>query len=150
MKHFTDQASDRGETYYTGEPLKQYLQRRRLSYQAASRQLGINKNTLAKAIKGGNLGIALLLHISNQYKIEISRFFRRDETIAEDNEAIAKCLHSVSNRQCDYHDTDQEACVISPTQPLAFAEIEQLVGDIKEKCRRIEVLLMEYKNGVNE
>lgn len=150
MKHLTDPTPDRGKTYYTGTPLKQYLQHHHLSYQVASRQLGINKNTLSKAIKGGNLGIALLLHISNQYKIEISRFFKREELIEDDNDAIVKGISLESNPQSDSHDTEQASCITSHAQSFHLAEIEQLIGDIKAKCERIDVLLKECRNGDNE
>lgn len=60
---------------YSGERFRQYLQRNNISYKQAADALGIDKNTVGKAVRGGNLNIDIILRICNIYDLSISDFF---------------------------------------------------------------------------
>lgn len=63
------------EFHYTGDKLRQYLQHNGISYKEAARILSIDKNTVGKAVRGGNLNIDILLHICNIFQMSVTDFF---------------------------------------------------------------------------
>ena len=63
------------EFHYTGDKLRQYLQHNGISYKEASKILSIDKNTVGKAVRGGNLNIDILLHICNIFQMSVTDFF---------------------------------------------------------------------------
>ncbi len=60
---------------YTGEQFKLFLQRHGISYKQAAADLHIDKNTVGKAVRGGNLNIDIILQICNVYGLKIKDFF---------------------------------------------------------------------------
>ena len=60
---------------YSGERFRDFLAANHITYQEASNVLGIDKNTIGKAVRGGNLNTAILLKICNEYKLDLSDFF---------------------------------------------------------------------------
>ena len=60
---------------YSGSKFREFLSRRGITYQEASAFLGIDKNTIGKAVRGGNLNMSVLLTICNMYHLNISDFF---------------------------------------------------------------------------
>ena len=60
---------------YSGERFRQYLQRNKISYKEAARILSIDKNTVGKAARGGNLKVDILLHICNVFQMDVTDFF---------------------------------------------------------------------------
>ncbi len=60
---------------YSGNKFREFLSRRGITYQEASAFLGIDKNTIGKAVRGGNLNMSVLLTICNKYHLGISDFF---------------------------------------------------------------------------
>lgn len=60
---------------YSGNKFREFLSRRGITYQEASAFLGIDKNTIGKAVRGGNLNMSVLLTICNKYHLCISDFF---------------------------------------------------------------------------
>lgn len=69
---------------YSGDKFREYLNRHKITYQEASQQLGIDKNTIGKAVRGGNLNLNVLLTICNSYGLDISEFFKV-ETVSDNN-----------------------------------------------------------------
>ena len=65
-----------GEYIYSGDKLRRFLQYRGISYKMASAELGIDRNTVGKAVRGGNMNIDILLHICNHYGMKITDFFK--------------------------------------------------------------------------
>ncbi len=63
---------------YSGARFRLYLQRNGISYKQAAEELGIDKNTVGKAVRGGNLGVDTLLRICNTYNLPISTFFTQE------------------------------------------------------------------------
>ena len=60
---------------YTGSRFKSFLKRNKISYKDAADALGIDKNTVGKAVRGGNLSIETILRICNLYQLKITDFF---------------------------------------------------------------------------
>ena len=61
-------------TSYTGDNFREFLQKRGITYKAAAADLKIDKNTIGKAVRGGNLNIGVLLKICNRYGLSIEDF----------------------------------------------------------------------------
>lgn len=81
---------------YSGDKFREYLTRHRITYQEASVQLGIDKNTIGKAVRGGNLNLNVLLTICNFYGLDISEFFKT-ETSSDRNNKNYPDSSSLSN-----------------------------------------------------
>ncbi len=71
---------------YSGDKFREYLTRHKITYQEASLQLGIDKNTIGKAVRGGNLNLNVLLTICNFYRLDISDFFKTEVVSDKDTE----------------------------------------------------------------
>lgn len=72
---------------YSGERFRQYLQRNKISYKEAARILSIDKNTVGKAARGGNLKVDILLHICNVFQMDVTDFFI---CVITDKDGLAK------------------------------------------------------------
>ena len=75
------------EFHYTGDKLRQYLQHNGISYKEAAKILSIDKNTVGKAVRGGNLNIDILLHICNIFQMSVTDFFN---CIITDKDGMAR------------------------------------------------------------
>lgn len=76
---------------YNGHNFREFLNRNRITYQEASSTLSIDKNTIGKAVRGGNLNTSILLKICNTYKLSLSDFFSVVEDAPDmDNESEVK------------------------------------------------------------
>lgn len=64
---------------YSGDRFRVFLQRNDISYKEAAEALGIDKNTVGKAVRGGNLNVDILLRICNIYGLNITDFFKVEE-----------------------------------------------------------------------
>ena len=42
---------------YSGDSLRRFLHRKGLTYKDAAKELGLDKNTIGKAVRGGNMNI---------------------------------------------------------------------------------------------
>lgn len=60
---------------YSGEKFRMFLQRNDISYKEAAETLGIDKNTVGKAVRGGNMNVDMVLRICNCYGLKITDFF---------------------------------------------------------------------------
>ena len=49
---------------YSGDLLRKFLHQKKLTYKEAAKELGLDKNTIGKAVRGGNMNINVLLKIS--------------------------------------------------------------------------------------
>lgn len=86
---------------YSGDLLRRFLHQKGLTYKEAAKELGLDKNTIGKAVRGGNMNINVLLNIANHWKLPISEFFTW-----------------VNNDECE------ESYFISPGKYQALAEEE--------------------------
>ena len=71
----TKQRGSSKQFQYTGERLRQFLQHNGISYKEAASILSIDKNTVGKAVRGGNLNVDILLHICNVFQMDVTDFF---------------------------------------------------------------------------
>ena len=71
---------DTAKTIYSGSRFKSYLKRNKISYKDAADELGIDKNTVAKAVRGGNLNIDVILRICNVYHLDITDLFMKSDS----------------------------------------------------------------------
>lgn len=60
---------------YSGDLLRKFLHRKKLTYKDAAKELGLDKNTIGKAVRGGNMNISVLLNIANRWNFPITDFF---------------------------------------------------------------------------
>lgn len=60
---------------YTGDLLRKFLHRKGITYKEAAKELGLDKNTIGKAVRGGNMNINVLLTIANHWNLPITDFF---------------------------------------------------------------------------
>lgn len=87
---------------YSGERLREFLRRNNISYKQAAEELGIDKNTVGKAVRGGNLNSDIILHICNTYNMPVSDFFVEvrvgyDSSSPEQSSAVAEPEVSYKN-----------------------------------------------------
>lgn len=65
-----------GEWYYSGLQFKTFLKQHNISYKQAAEAIGVNKNTVGKVVRGGNLNTHILLRICQVYELDIRDFFK--------------------------------------------------------------------------
>ena len=66
-----------GELYYSGLQFKAFLKQHNISYKQAAEAIGVNKNTVGKVVRGGNLNTHILLRICQVYELDIRDFFKQ-------------------------------------------------------------------------
>lgn len=76
----------RNKWIYSGKKFKNFLLRNGISYKVAATQLGIDKNTVGRAVRGGNLSVDTLLLICNEYDLKVSDFFVMASSKSESEE----------------------------------------------------------------
>lgn len=136
---FTELSS--GHYVFTGSPLKTYLKRHSMSYAQAARELQINKNTVGKTVRGGNINIAVLLRICNFYGLSIGSFFV--ETTGEDRLDEKGGSDTIQN-QCDKRDSDTKSELASEVYSEQVKEmfekldsLETAITDLRALCANI-------------
>ena len=107
---------------YSGDKFRQFLQRYNISYKDAAETLGIDKNTVGKAVRGGNMNVDIILRICNTYNLNIVDFFKS----LEPDEAI-----EIENY---YLSSDEEPLSSSAvSEPIErYKKCENFNGDIDE------------------
>ena len=75
MKNLNFAMKEGEKIVYTGNRFKSFLKRNSISYKEAADTLGIDKNTVGKAVRGGNLNVDIILRICNVYDMDITDFF---------------------------------------------------------------------------
>lgn len=73
---------------YSGAHFRQYLQRKDISHKQAAEELGIDKNTVGKAVRGGNLNVDIILRICNTYELSVIDFFILEGKEGEETEVL--------------------------------------------------------------
>ncbi len=61
---------------FSGEKVKAYFHRNGISYKVAAAKLGIDKNTVAKLVKGGNMNVDIILKFCNVFGLNVTDFFK--------------------------------------------------------------------------
>lgn len=142
---------------YSGDLLRKFLHRKGLTYKDAAKELGLDKNTIGKAVRGGNMNINVLLNIANHWNLPITDFFtlvssdecreayfispnpytigeEEHDLAASDTVKIYKNNKNISNNKVDLRNSKQQ-------------EIELLQELIKNYQKRIEVLQQEIEQS---
>lgn len=128
---------------YTGERLKLYFQRHGISYKQAAEDLHIDKNTVGKAVRGGNLNIDIILQICNVYELKITDFFKLVK-VYEDSEGKTYYISSdddrsgtstVADADCEY-----KKCEKSELQ------LDALMALMKDGSQKLDTLMAIYKH----
>lgn len=145
---------------YTGDLLRRFLHRNGLTYKEAAKELGLDKNTIGKAVRGGNMNINVLLNIANHWDLPISDFF----TVIDDEENreayfISPKPYAIeqdesSSIAADFYKRYKNIKNISNQESALQAskqqEIELLQELIKNYQKRIEVLQQELQQSQSE
>ena len=145
---------------YTGDLLRRFLHRNGLTYKEAAKELGLDKNTIGKAVRGGNMNINVLLNIANHWNLPISDFF----TVIDDEENreayfISPKPYAIeqdesSSIAADFYKRYKKIKNISNQESALQAskqqEIELLQELIKNYQKRIEVLQQELQQSQSE
>lgn len=140
---------------YSGDLLRKFLHRKGLTYKDAAKELGLDKNTIGKAVRGGNLNINVLLTIANHWNLPITDFF----TFISNDECQEAYFSSPN--QYAFDDEDETATAGEPLKlyknitkleneksaiyESKQQEIELLQNLINNYQKRIEILQQELE-----
>ena len=127
---------------YTGERLKSYFQCHGISYKQAAEDLHIDKNTVGKAVRGGNLNIDIILRICNVYRLKITDFFKLvnvcetadGETYYLSSNEVASAGNTVAEENSEYKKCEKST--------LMF---DALVELMKDSSQKLDALLEVYR-----
>ncbi len=133
---------------YSGEKFRDFLAANHITYQEASNVLGIDKNTIGKAVRGGNLNTSILLKICNEYKLDLNDFF-----VAEDGSEIAS--EKGAGTYCGQDNAalpDEGAwCAAEKEEPYASGSgiapgvMEELLRSKEKEIARLRMLVKLYQ-----
>ena len=112
---------------YSGERLREFLRRNNISYKQAAEELGIDKNTVGKAVRGGNLNSDIILHICNTYHMPVSDFFV--EARADYDNSLTEASSSVAEPEVSYKNSKNRAEI-----DARIEEIQSLLDILNAKC----------------
>jgi transcriptional regulator with XRE-family HTH domain len=114
-----------------------------LSYKDAAEDLGIDKNTVGKAVRGGNLNIDIILRICNTYGLNIHDFFK----LVEDEN------HSQTDYYISLDNKNSSPLVISEPEinykksKKSESEIEKITESLEEMKNLITILSDQISKG---
>lgn len=142
---------------YTGDLLRKFLHRNGITYKEAAKELGLDKNTIGKAVRGGNMNISVLLTIANHWNLPITDFF----TFISNNEC--REAYFISPNQYVFDDRNSLTTAGEPLKlyknnekfinkpdaicELKRQEIELLQNLINNYQKRIEMLQQELEQA---
>ena len=141
---------------YSGEKLKSFLQRSDLSYKDAAEELGIDKNTVGKAVRGGNLNVDIILNICNTYGLSIYDFFKYEDGVGENSVANYyfstddipyKSLIAAEPEMCYKKSKNSDSQVEDFSR--ALEQMQLLVTELTEKLNNSYKMLDELKAAKN-
>lgn len=137
---------------YSGERFRQYLQRNKISYKEAARILSIDKNTVGKAARGGNLKVDILLHICNVFQMDVTDFFCCDVVGADGMKYYISLKLILEDSECvieeavGYKRAANHSLVAQPADKV-IAEVDYLLLSFEKaycECRgRLETVRKE-------
>lgn len=139
---------------YTGERLRQFLQHNGISYKEAASILSIDKNTVGKAVRGGNLNVDILLHICNVFQMDVTDFFCCEITDKDglprnyyiSSELIKDASGYVSEEMFNYKKS-KNLQIVPPATNEAIEEVDHMLSSLEKaysECReKLETILKE-------
>ncbi len=135
---------------YSGTKFREFLSRRGITYQEASNYLGIDKNTISKVIRGGNLSLNVLLTICNMYHLSISDFFSieydDDDPQTRENEIS---LALAENRPSSKQTSDPESVEKYISSKKTLFQYENYIASKDQEIDLLRELNQLYKQQIN-
>ncbi len=140
---------------YSGIKFRKFLQNKGITYKDASQELGLDKNTIGKAVRGGNLNVSVLLSIANHWDFPIADFFSLVNPKICEGDYFIRTKHYRNLSEERYNSVAEEPKNYKnlkklSTEELALKEskqneIELLNGLIYNYQRRINLLEQELE-----
>ncbi|MEG1643343.1 MAG: hypothetical protein RR293_04265 [Bacteroidales bacterium] len=133
---------------YNGDKFREFLSKNKITYQNASNTLGIDKNTIGKAVRGGNVNTSILLKICNTYKLNLSDFFSIIFNDTNNN-------HNAETRKYSFHPEDTPSSFAGEptgnysTAPKSLELLEELVRSKDVEINQLKMLLKLYEERAN-
>lgn len=144
---------------YSGDSLRRFLHRKGLTYKDAAKELGLDKNTIGKAVRGGNMNINVLLSIANHWNFPITDFFifvnqeeceetyfispnKYNNNSANDNLLVSedsKIYKNIKNLS-----TEELALKASKQQEISL--LQNLIRNYQDRIRLLQQELGQYKS----
>lgn len=132
---------------YSGDLLRRFLHQKGLTYKEAAKELGLDKNTIGKAVRGGNMNINVLLNIANHWKLPISDFF----TWVNSDECEGSYFISPSKYQAlveEEFSTVSEAPKIYKNVKNSSTEKSDLVVSKQHEIELLQELIQNYQKRI--
>ena len=141
-----------GNWVYSGEKLKNFLHRKGISYKDAAKELGIDKNTVGKAVRGGNLNVDIILRICNVYGLCAHDFFTyksNDETSDTTNYYLSSYSNhltqlSSAEPEINYKKSKNSSKKIQELSE-GLEQIKALITELSDRLNKEYALLNEIK-----
>lgn len=131
---------------YSGDLLRKFLHRKGLTYKDAAKELGLDKNTIGKAVRGGNLNINVLLNIANHWNLPITDFF----TFVSNDEC--KETYFIST---DSYPTEIENSDLAVGEPVKIyknteniANKDKLIASKRQEIELLQNLIANYRKRI--
>lgn len=123
---------------YTGEKFRNFLHRNGISYKEAAATLGIDKNTVGKAVRGGNMNVDILLRICNEYGLRMTDFFAVERngdkdylnSLDEGSPVLEECNQEY--KKCEL--TSSEVAELQKTMERTAALFQDVIDEY-HRCR---------------
>lgn len=117
-----------------------------MTYQDASERLDIDKNTIGKAVRGGNLNTSILLKICNEFNLNLMDFFTFVEEKDKKEDLSIPKLYSAGERGLDVV-SDKGECYSTSSKTLSL--MEKLLLSKDEEIKRLKALLKLYEDRMD-
>lgn len=118
---------DKCKLVYSGDRFREFLRRNNISYKRAAEELGIDKNTVGKVARGGNLNSDIILHICNTYNMPVSDFFV--EVTEDYDNSLNTSSSAVAEPETSYKNSKNRAEI-----DARIEEIQSLLDILNTKC----------------
>ncbi|MBQ7820350.1 MAG: helix-turn-helix transcriptional regulator [Bacteroidales bacterium] len=133
----------KSQLIYDGSKLREFLLKNKMTYQDASERLDIDKNTIGKAVRGGNLNTSILLKICNEFNLNLMDFFTFVEDkdnlpISNPYDAEKRGVDVVSDKEEDYSASFKRQSLM-----------EKLLLSKEEEIKRLKALLKLYEDRMD-
>lgn len=124
---------------YSGDSLRRFLHRKGLTYKDAAKELGLDKNTIGKAVRGGNMNINVLLSIANHWNFPITDFF-----IFVNQEECEETYFISPNKYNKNLSTEELALKASKQQEISL--LQNLIRNYQDRIDLLQQELGQYKS----
>lgn len=131
---------------YSGDLLRKFLHRKGLTYKDAAKELGLDKNTIGKAVRGGNLNINVLLNIANHWNLPITDFF----TFVSNDECKETYFISTNSYSTEIENSDlavgEPVKIYKNTENIANKD--KLIASKRQEIELLQNLIANYRKRI--